>query len=207
MDTDNYIKRNGFWWPKRDKECRSVVFNTAGDMLTAIAKCRNKRLVVQAGGNCGVWPAWLAGVFDSVVTFEPHPENFHCLLANVPANVIPCQAALDEKHGSISMSGDPKNCGAYQVEHSGSGIPSVTIDSFDLTPDYIVLDIEGLELKALKGAAETLARAQPVIQLEDKGLSEKYGTGKGEVVDYLIQEFGYKVEAEIHRDVILVPND
>jgi FkbM family methyltransferase len=42
----------------------------------------------------------------------------------------------------------------------------VTLDSFGLNPFFVKLDIQGFELKALKGGAETLQRCEPVVLTE-----------------------------------------
>ena len=194
---------NGFQWPERDVHCRQVVFNTTRDMEHALNLCTEMNVCVQAGGNAGVWPAWLAEHFHTVYTFEPDPENFRCLVQNVPENVITLQAALGNNHGTIALSGDPANCGAYFVEGEGP-IPTLQIDDLHLPAcDLIVLDIEGMESMALDGARDTIRRHRPVLLYEDKGLSRRYGVEKGEIEERMAG-LGYKVAHRIHRDVILV---
>lgn len=200
----DFIEVNGFKWPANDTECRKVVFNTTRDMHGAIAMCKGYDVVVQAGGNCGVWPAYLAKHFDRVWTFEPDPVNFECLKANVPTNVRYQMAALGENHGRCDLHRIPRNIGAHSVKENGMAFDVLTIDSLGLEKcDYICLDIEGYELKALKGAAATIRKFHPVIQIEDKGLSEPYGTKKGDAERWLASEFGYEVKQRVHRDVIL----
>ncbi|MEO8531020.1 MAG: FkbM family methyltransferase [Deltaproteobacteria bacterium] len=65
------------------------------------------------------------------------------------------------------------------------------------------LDIEGAEMPALLGAKELIERCLPVIQIEDKGLSRKFGYEKGDAEAWLAMEFGYVVRARPGRDVIL----
>ncbi len=45
-------------------------------------------------------------------------------------------------------------------------VPSVRLDSLDLSPDIIKIDVEGLELSVLRGAWKTICRCRPVIFLE-----------------------------------------
>jgi len=47
-----------------------------------------------------------------------------------------------------------------------------TLDSFDLTPKFLKIDVEGGELGVLKGARETLARAKPIVLCERSDTSE-----------------------------------
>lgn len=194
---------NGFHWPEKDRHCRQVVFDTTRDIEHALSHCKNMDICVQAGGNCGVWPAWLADHFEAVYTFEPDPENFRCLVQNVPENVVTIQSALGFDRKMIDLHRDPVNCGAYYVEKTGN-IPTLRIDDLELPScDLIVLDIEGMESDAVEGAMLTINAFKPVLMFEDKGLSERYGVRKGAVEDRL-GSLGYRVAHRIHRDVIMV---
>ena len=203
----NKTKVNDYYWPDTDRECRAVVFDTVTDMEPALKQCKQFKVAVQAGGNCGVWPTWLAARFDKVYTFEPCRDNFACLVENVPANVVCCNAALGDTIQKIGLVRNMRNIGAHYVE-PGDSLQMVTLDSrlYDLDAlDYLCLDIEGYELLALKGAEHLIQKFCPVIQVEDKGLSAKYGVAKGDIERWLIKRYGYQVIARPHRDVILAP--
>jgi hypothetical protein len=78
----------------------------------------------------------------------------------------------------------------------------MTVDELALPSlDLLVLDIEGYETAALRGAADSILQFKPVVMFEDKH-SERYGFQKPE--DYLTT-LNYKVVARPHRDVIMVP--
>ena len=195
----------GLVWPKEDRDCAAVVFKTPGDMDVALEHCKGRSVVIQAGGNCGVWPRWLSDKFAAVYTFEPDPVNFYCLAQNCPQpNIITIQAALGDEPGFVDLKRERRNIGAHYIEGKGL-IPTLRIDDLGLEAcDYICLDIEGYEMKALKGAVRTLAEFKPVIQIEDKGLSDKYGSAKGDIEIWLHQALGYEVVDRPHRDVIMV---
>lgn len=218
MDTttkapDGFRFERGLLWPDYDEKCAAVVFKMASDLDVILKLVAGRDTVVQAGGNCGVWPRALAPYFKRVITFEPDPANFTCLLHNTRGlpNVTQFNYALSDEVGRGVMDTpdhETNNCGALQfVPTDGGGIPTMRLDSLRVTPcDLLYLDIEGFELFALKGAYETIDRCRPVIALEDKGLSDRYGYAKGDVVAYLQDAHNYRVVQRIHRDVVLAPN-
>lgn len=196
---------NGFFVPEKDQKCIDVVFTSLGDLQKALAYCKNNKVAVQAGGNFGVWPKALSKVFNTVYTFEPDQVNFSCLCRNIGdiQNIVKIQAALGDENKCVDLYRYENNAGAHYVAGAGI-IPTFTIDSLALPAcDLIVLDIEGYELKALRGAKKTIEAYGPVIHIEDKGLSDKYGSALGDAEKWLFN-FGYVVKDRPARDVILV---
>jgi hypothetical protein len=45
-------------------------------------------------------------------------------------------------------------------------VPLVTVDSLNLAPRVVKMDLQGLELAALAGMEQTLARSRPVFMIE-----------------------------------------
>lgn len=208
LPTD-YRLEQGFFWPKGDKHCAEIIFSHRANLRQAMAYVRKADVAVQAGGNCGVWPVEMAKAFEAVYTFEPDHENFACLTLNTRGlpNVIKMQAALGDARGTVGLIYEDRNCGATRVTGRGN-IPVLRIDDLGLRKcDLIYLDIEGKELSALSGARKTIADMKPVIVVEDKGLSSHYGVPKGEVVNWLKQNFDYAVAKQLHWDTVLVPAD
>lgn len=141
------------------------------EMIMSIS---GRTAVVQAGGNLGIFPKRLAMEFATVYTFEPEPELFGIMCHNAPeANVVKFQAALGRDRGPIHISrerrqqdGGNSHEGIAHVSGPGT-IPTLRIDDLALPVlDLIYLDVEGHELYALQGAAETIARCRPVIVCE-----------------------------------------
>lgn len=206
IDLKGFRNERGLLWPATDTECAAVVFDTAVDLDHAMPHVKDRSLCVQAGGNCGVWPRWLADRFDVVFTFEPDHLNFTALAANThdKPNVIRMQAALGHTPRMIGLEREAGNCGAHFVSGAGM-VPTIRIDDLALPScGLICLDIEGAEIDALKGAVKTIAANKPVIVIEDKGLSERFGHKKGDAERWLAGAFGYTVTARPHRDVVLV---
>lgn len=194
---------NGIYWPDQDIDCHPVVSQQVNDLDKVLPLVKGDKVVVQAGGNVGIWPKRLSKHFEKVYTFEPDKENFECLIQNVnEENVIIHHAALGDEKINIHMVGTKRNCGAYQVEEGGD-TPVMRIDDLGLEAcDLIYLDIEGYELMALNGGIETILKFHPVIAYEDKKLSQKYGYNKGDI-EHIFKDYGYEVAMRIHRDVVL----
>lgn len=193
------------YWPATDVECAAVIWKSLDDLDGVLSLCPGRTLAVQAGGNCGVWARHLAALFGRVVTFEPDPLNFACLVMNtvqMPVTAYP--AALGEGHGWCDLERKTNNAGAHQVTE-GSLFPVMALDVLRLPAcDLLYLDIEGSEPAALRGAMETIRAYRPVIAFEEKGLSERLGDPLGAAEDLLMEE-GYQVVARPGRDVVMVP--
>lgn len=202
----NFVFEDGLLWPAGDNRCRRKVLGSCDGMDVAIGYCRNKEIVVQAGGNGGIWPRRLSGIFKSVYTFEPDYDNFTALAYNTAGlkNVFRFQAALGDKIDFVDLYRYPDNNGAHYVDGAGI-VPVTTIDSLGLKAcDLIYLDVEGYELHALKGAKFTINKFFPVIAFEHKKLMERYGVQRADVTGWLESTFGYKIVDKVRKDVVMV---
>lgn len=178
-----------------------------------LSLCKNKNTVVQAGGNLGIFPYYLALYFDNVITFEPIQKNLYSLYKNITGlkNIIVIEEALGDKVGTATIKKElPKNCGAIQLKYtSDTGMRVNTLDSHEIQGvDLLWLDVEGFEVKALKGARDTIAAFKPIIVLENNGLIEEFPAdldGSKEFRVWVEKEFGYRYISRIMRDDIYVP--
>jgi FkbM family methyltransferase len=158
-------------------------------------------VIVQAGGACGVYPRLYSKFFKNVYTFEPDPLNFLCLTLNTQVfNVKKFNGALGDAPGWVVMNyASPVNVGMHRVAPSSEGsIPMMTIDSFNFYAcDFIQLDIEGFEEKALLGAINTIKKFKPTIQTE---------LARGDVQKILI-ELNYEPVDQWTTDIFWVCKD
>lgn len=196
----------GLWWPERDENGHIIIPAETSKLLTAVALSRGRRTAVQAGGNVGIFPLLLAEHFQQVLTFEPNPECYACLMANTASN-----PRIEIHHAALGMGNEPVgfdevwpgNCGAGQVKGRGS-IPQHRIDDFELTDvDLIQLDVEGFESKAIIGAAATIEQCRPILMIEDRG---HQGSKIGELPHWISEQFNYTIAAHREYDVILQPS-
>lgn len=202
------IERDGrTWaWPTYDTELIRV-FDQVRDLDQIMGFVSGRGVCVQAGGACGVWPARLSELFDVVYTFEPDAVNFQALAANAP-HAIKFQAALSDRNGAMvevrRVSSEATNCGAgYTVGTAEGFIPTLTIDTIARQPvDLIALDVEGAEVAALLGARATIACGRPTIVIEEKALPQG---GDHLEARRLLESWGYREAARVHRDVVFTP--
>jgi FkbM family methyltransferase len=210
------IKLNGLYFPKQDSNLGKMridilTMTDAGPRYVS-QFCKNKRTVIQAGGNCGIYPRLYSELFETVYTFEPDPVNFYCLVQNIKnTNVIKFQSCLGSDHKLVSMAIDENtvakkgyNCGIFQVSGNGK-VPVLKIDDLALDQcDLIHLDIEGFEGFALQGAIETIKKFKPTICLEINGLGKQYGWPENKIHN-LLETINYKFEITTENDQIFLP--
>jgi FkbM family methyltransferase len=209
-----FRRERGLLWPDYDRRCAEVTFSEVGDLLPAVMPLvPQRRVAVQAGGNCGQLVSQLSEEFGSVYTFEPDPENFVALTVNTALmrGVFRYQAALGAERALRGLAtGDrhfpSTNCGALYMSGAGP-IPTLAIDDLGLTVcDLIMLDIEGGEFSALRSAQQTIDRCRPVVVIEDKGLGTRfYGEPLHAAQTWLIKHYGYSLVTRVKNDTVLMP--
>ncbi len=131
-------------------------------------------LCLDIGANIGCIAQALAASGFEVVAFEPQPEVFKLLTANVSC-ATHC-VALGSESGTADM---PKvhysergnfgglGCGFKSI-YGSYEVPVRTLDSFDFAGvGFIKLDVEGYELEVLRGGTQTILRDRPVLYVED----------------------------------------
>lgn len=187
------------WWVTTD---RSAFNGPLRDWINGkdyfLKYVKEKKLVVQAGGNCGMYARFYGNYFEEIYSFEPTSVNFLCLERNCRGkkyHLYP--VALGESKGMATLTQPKKrfkNTGAYQVIANTDGdIPMITVDSLHLSRcDLIHFDIEGFESYALRGAIDTIKKYKPVIILE---------AGHGAEV---IEPLGYHLKEKLDMDWIFI---
>lgn len=179
----------------------------------ALKHVTNWSCALDAGAHVGTWSKPLSERFTSVIAFEPSPDTFEALEANLRqfncTNVQTHQAAVGSKPGLVSLhldsrARDLKNTGARFVRLGGD-IPMVTIDSLNLPSlGFLKLDIEGSEVEALEGARDTLHRCRPIVLFENKNLWSRYGRGRLAPQQFL-EKRGYGQRDRASMDLIWGP--
>jgi len=138
-------------------------------------------VVVEGGANIGphtVGLSKLVGTTGAVHAFEPQRLVFQTLCANLAlngcANVHAYHAAVGARSGEVLVPAAPpdrpENFGGVSLQgvSSGERTPLRRIDDLDLHACRLIkLDVEGMEVEALQGAAETVRRLRPLLYVEN----------------------------------------
>lgn len=201
---------HGYVWPNSADANVMRYIQHSADMRHAMRFVKATKAAVQAGGHCGIWPLWLSKKFERVFTFEPDPENFACLQVNCSREleqekIFAVNACLGEEPTKIYMKHNTRNTGGHKGTREPGETPVVTIDGLQLAAcDLIVLDVEGMELPALKGALNTITTFKPVIMLEDRDHGIRHGWGTRDELFTWLRKQGYREADRVSHDVVLV---
>lgn len=172
--------------------------------------------VVEIGAciGCHTVPmARFVGESGCVMAFEPERYAYYTLAANVAINnlrqIWAFQQAFGETSGSIDVPEiDPnqnQNIGGLELWHDFSQVAHYpvaknTVDGLQLRSCKLLkVDVEGMELPVLKGAAETLDKFSPYLYVEDdrQQFSEELRAH--------IKSKGYKIW--VHQPLFFNPNN
>ncbi|PSB32470.1 FkbM family methyltransferase [Stenomitos frigidus] len=180
-------------------------------------------VVVEVGANIGTHTVFFAkavGAQGSVLAIEPQRIVYQTLCANLAlnslTNVHGYAIALGEapgfaqipaldyhqlnNYGGVSLSQHDRSQKAAGEQAVGERVQIATLDSFALPQCRLLkIDVEGMELAALKGATETIQRCQPILYLENDRQDKAAA-----LIQYLV-ELGY--ELYWHCPPIYNPNN
>jgi len=132
------------------------------------------------------------GAKGKVIAFEPNHAAFECLSRNIPrfGNAYCYEYALGDKFNVTLLS---INKGWYDSGFIGEGgkisteVLMDTLDSFNIAPSFIKIDVEGCELKVLKGAAKTIEKSRPIMVIEvNHPALKRQGNTATAVFDFLL---------------------
>lgn len=181
---------NAFHWPLHD---------WIRDREAFLKFVKERDVVVQAGGCCGMYPRFYKNHFKQVYTFEPDPTNYYCLERNCDVEGIHHQnVALGSTEKLVSLDsptapGEENNVGMYTVNENPGEVKMITIDSLGLDKcDLIHFDLEGYETEALKGAINLIEKCSPVIITERECGRE------------FLESIGYRLVQKTSMDAIFV---
>lgn len=140
-------------------------------------KVKEGDIVLDLGANIGYYTllfSRLVGDKGKVIAFEPAPESFELLVRNVRLNncqnVEVHKAAVSDRTGGARLFLNQRHIPDHRLYDSGDGRKSIDVwavrlDDLDLERiDFIKMDIQGAEWKALRGMLGLIDR-NPSVKL------------------------------------------
>lgn len=140
-------------------------------------RLRPGQTFVDAGAHIGYYSALAASIVGPgglVLAFEPDPTNMGLLRQNTEhfGEIVQArEMALADKAGRATLFLSPDNSGDNRLfRTNGWRDLEVDVTTIDERPeldgrplDFLKMDIQGIELKALLGARETIARSPKLV--------------------------------------------
>lgn len=159
---------------------------------------------VDIGANVGNHTLYAALFLEAgkVISFEPNPVAYRVLIQNVLINRVEDIVDLtrlgyglsDKREAGYAMQDKERNLGSAKMLPGKGDIETRPGDEFlkDETPAMIKVDVEGMELAALKGLEKTVKAHKPVLLVEVDNTNE-------EAFMAWVAKMGYRVENTVQR--------
>jgi len=176
--------------------------------LKMMSMMEGKSVIFDVGTNIGYYSISAAKLYpeSKIYAFEAAPITFSELEANIflnkLCNITPVQVALSHSEGKETIFYNPLESGAASLRNIRDTADAIQITTVTMTmdkfaeknnayPDFIKCDVEGAELYVLKGAANVLGKARPIVFIEIlRKWCAKFGHTANDVVDFL-KNFDY----------------
>lgn len=154
-------------------------------------------VVVQGGANIGTLTRAMLDAGARVIAFESNPDAIECLQYNCPDAIIRPLGLAHRQHSCLLHKQENAGATFLSLNHNDSEADTVRcipLDDDYCSPNLVLLDCEGFEVRALHGARETIGRCHPIIICEvNRGALERAGTSDDELFA-LIESYGYRWE-------------
>ena len=187
------------------------------------------KVVYDIGAFHGIMTLFFARQAKAVVSYEPHPANFRRLQENIGLNrlqnVTAFNRGLGDSETFIELACDPRMPGAASgdpaiVSQVRGSVPQAQIIQIAVTriddeiekhhlpiPDLVKIDIEGMELSALRGMKKLLAAQHPQLFLEMHGATEDEKEQKAKEILEFLSEMGYGSVRHVETGATLTRSD
>lgn len=197
LHLDDWIQENIFFLGEYEK----------AELLTLNTFLKKGNTILDIGANIGLYSLYaskIVGEQGRIISFEPFKQNYHSFSNNIALNnFINIQLekkAVGIENGSIKLyyNQDEQNLGMVSTQFVENAIcEEVSVISIDEyieenkinQVDFIKIDIEGHEFKALQGMRNTLLKYKPTILIEI--LEENNSADNNEYVHRFLVDLGY----------------
>ncbi len=173
--------------------------------------------ILEIGANIGyfvILEAEIIGPKGIIYAIEPEKNNINLLKRNIKINKLESQVKIERMAISNKIGQDKlytsKNCNLHSLEKNVEAktepqkIKTTTIDKYieDKKIDYVRMDIEGYEYKAIEGMKKLLANKQPVKMFIE---IHPHIMGKNKTISMLktLKKSGFETKKAISHDTYL----
>lgn len=182
-------------------------------LSSLVGQCRAR--IIVAGAHIGALVIPIAILTDAshIVAIEPSPHNYEDLELNLHLNrvdrVETLNAAVGAHGGEVRFTENRINRGNSRVSATGEiAVPMYRLDWLtDQSIDLLIMDIEGYEVHALRGAQDALTRTRMLyIEFAPEQLHEQ-GSTVDEFISLIVAAgFDHCCRIEGH-EIIELPQD
>lgn len=152
----------------------------------------HKMTALDVGANIGNHSVFFADYFKDVSAFEPNPHSFHLLQLNasLKPNINCHNLGMSDIEGEGSLLINSRNIGGSRLQSGDAPsehqkMQTVALKTLDDAEEInqkeiglIKIDVEGHEIKVLRGAANLIKKQKPVILFEQNAGEIKNGTSE-----------------------------
>jgi len=185
-------------------------------------------VAIDCGANVGThtieWAKRMTG-WGAVIAIEAQERIFYALAGNIAINncfnAQALHAAISEKDGSMTIPVPnylmPASFGSLElkkrenpefigqeISHTGPNVATVrtlSLDSLNLPRiDLVKIDVEGMELEVLRGAAKSIERSKPILLVEAIKVDQNQ-------LRVALEGFGYQVYKMGQNYLAVHPSD
>ncbi len=172
-----------------------------------LAVARPGTVFFDIGSYFGYYALQAARFGAKVFAFEPVGRNFEQLQTNIALNRSTAEAfrlALSDSKGEVSFEiPDASNGGRGHIATADTGALTETVSMTTLAEfaethgvrgiDAVKLDVEGAEVRVLRGGADILRRSRPTMLVElNPPCLARFDTSEAELLDTL-RSIGFKI--------------
>lgn len=165
-------------------------------------------IFIDVGAFIGSHTVYCALKVKAVYCFEPQPNIFYQLCANIMlnklVNVFPFNMALwhqktkfevQQYDNDFVFNGKSTTQAALYVKEKQDGyVLGECLDNFNFPKvSFIKIDAQGSDYNVILGAKETIQRCRPIIAYEVETCTDSFNRHRANEYEKLLNQFGYNV--------------
>jgi FkbM family methyltransferase len=224
------ITKNGNWWAPKDTVGRAADymrdenFSCIHPINVAVEHCTKFTNAIDVGTWIGDSTIHMAGLFENVIGFEPHPMVYICCEKNLKqrdiTNAEVYNYALSNENklmtlynGKSTFSGwvsDKEDLPTQIRVHDQQQVQTIVLDSYHFTDiDFIKIDCDSHEGFVVAGAEEFFKTNMPVVLIENKRKihKDRQPDSMPDAIE-LLKSWGYYIKARPAKaDYLLLPEE